>query len=192
LHAISNFEKKDFMETLSLDTLRYPVGKFTFPDTLSVSEIKEMQIIIEALPSKLRDALQGMNDGQLDTPYREGGWTVRQVVHHLFDSHVNAYIRMKLAVTEDVPTIKPYKQDLWSELADARTAPAELSLTMLEAMHKRWLIFLRSLSDEQYDSVFYHPDMKRNISLRQNMALYSWHSRHHLAHITELKKRMGW
>src|SRR5436189_2866031 len=136
------------METLTLDTLRYPVGKFTFPDKVSASEIKEMQTIIEALPSKLRNAVKGMNDEQLDTPYREGGWTVRQVVHHLFDSHSNAYTRMKLALTEDHPTIRPYKEALWAELEDGRNAPVELGLDLLELLHKRWIIFLYSLSEK--------------------------------------------
>jgi hypothetical protein len=180
------------METIDIDTLRYPIGKFSFPSEVSAEQRKELLMIIEGLPSKLRSAVQGMSDAQLDTPYREGGWTVRQVVHHLFDSHVNAYIRMKLAVTEDTPTIKPYKQDLWSELEDARTALAEISLSLLEGVHKRWMIFLRSLKEEQFSLSFVHPEQKRNIRLDQNLALYAWHSRHHLAHITELKKRMMW
>jgi hypothetical protein len=180
------------METLELDTLRYPVGRFTFPSEVSASERKEMLAIIEALPAKMRAAVEVLNDKQLDTPYRDGGWTVRQVVHHVFDSHVNAYIRMKLAVTEDTPTIKPYDQDKWSELADARTAPVEVSLSLLEGVHRRWMIFLQSLKVEDYQLCFFHPEQKRKISLDQTLALYSWHSRHHLAHITELRKRMAW
>jgi hypothetical protein len=180
------------METLELDTLRYPVGRFTFPSEVSVSERKEMLDIIEALPAKMRAAVEGLNDKQLDTSYRDGGWTVRQVVHHVFDSHVNAYIRMKLAVTEDTPTIKPYDQDKWSELSDARTAPVEISLSLLDGVHKRWIIFLQSLEVEDYKLCFFHPEQKRKISLEQTLALYSWHSRHHLAHITELRKRMAW
>jgi hypothetical protein len=180
------------METLELETLRYPVGKFTFPSEVSATERKEMLSVIETLSSKLRTAVQGLDDEQLDTPYRDGGWTVRQVVHHLFDSHVNAYIRMKLAVTEDTPTIKPYDQDKWSALEDARTAPVEISLSLLEGIHKRWMIFLHSLEEEQFKLCFFHPESKRKISLEQTLALYTWHSRHHLAHITELKKRMMW
>jgi hypothetical protein len=180
------------MEILEIESLRYPVGKFKFPQEVSTDERKEMLSIIEGLPSKLRNAVHGLDNKQLDTPYREGGWSVRQVVHHLFDSHVNAYIRMKLAVTEDTPTIKPYDQDKWSELEDARTSPVDISLSLLDGVHKRWMIFLDSLSEEQFKLCFFHPESKRKISLEQTLALYSWHSRHHLAHITELKKRMQW
>jgi hypothetical protein len=181
------------METsITSDTLRYPVGRFSFPAEVSPAEMKEMLTVIEELPAKLRNAVKGLSDDKLDTPYREGGWTVRQVVHHIFDSHVNAYIRMKLGATEDVPAIKPYNQDKWSELEDARTAPVEISLSLIEGVHKRWLIFLRSLSEEQWQRTFFHPEQKRNIGLKQNLALYSWHCRHHLAHITGLKKRMEW
>jgi hypothetical protein len=180
------------METLELETLRYPVGKFSFPAELNSNERNEMLEIIATLPTKMRDALQGLSDKQLDTPYREGGWTIRQVVHHVFDSHVNAYIRMKLTVTEDVPVIKPYDQDKWSQLADARMAPVEISLSLIEGIHTRWMIFLHSLKEDDYKLCFFHPEHKRKISLDQTLALYAWHCRHHLAHITELRKRMMW
>jgi hypothetical protein len=174
------------------DQLRYPVGRFTFPGKVSEEEIKSLLKILEELPVRLENAVKGMTQEQLNTSYREGGWTVRQVVHHLFDSHVNAYIRMKLAVTENVPTIKPYDQDKWSDLEDARTARVEISLRLLNDLHRRWLIFLKSIPGQSWERTFYHPEQKREISLAQTLALYAWHSRHHLAHITELKKRMEW
>lgn len=180
------------METLTLETLRYPVGKFKFPEQVTAEEISAMLKIIEELPAKLRGAVSGMNGEQLNTPYRDGGWTVRQVVHHLFDSHSNAFTRMKLAMTEDNPTIKPYKEALWAELEDGKNTPVELGLVLLEALHKRWMIFLRSLAENDFQRTFVHPENKRTQTIAQAIALYSWHCRHHLAHITELKKRMGW
>ena len=180
------------METLTLETLRYPVGKFTFPDKISTEEISFMIKIIEELPQKLRNAVSDMSEEQLNTPYREGGWTVRQVVHHLFDSHSNSYTRMKLAMTEDNPTIKPYMEARWAELEDGKNAPVELGLKLLELLHERWIIFLSSLSEKDLQRTFFHPDNRRSQTITQTIALYAWHSRHHLAHITELKKRMGW
>ena len=180
------------METLTFETLRYPVGKFTFPEQINADEIAAMFKTIEKLPAKLRNAVSNMSEDQLNTPYRDGGWTVRQVVHHLFDSHSNSYTRMKLAMTEDNPVIKPYFEARWAELEDGKNAPVELGLELVELLHKRWLIFLRSLTEKDLQRVFFHPDNKRSQTIAQTIALYAWHSRHHLAHITELKKRMGW
>ena len=180
------------METLTLETLRYPVGKFVFPNQVNAEEIASMIKTIEELPAKLRSAVNGMSEEQLITPYRDGGWTVRQVVHHLFDSHSNSYTRMKLAMTEDNPTIKPYMEARWAELEDGKNAPVELGLNLLELLHSRWIIFLRSLTEKDLQLTFFHPDNKRSQTIAQTIALYAWHSRHHLAHITELKKRMGW
>ena len=180
------------METLTLETLRYPIGKFKFPEAVSQSEIKDMIKTIEGLPVALRAAVNNMSEAQLTTPYRDGGWTVRQVVHHLFDSHSNAYTRMKLTLTEDRPTIKPYKEALWAELEDGRNTPVELGLNLLELLHMRWAIFLNALSEKDMQRTFYHPESKRDWPLAQTIALYAWHSRHHLAHITTLKDRMGW
>jgi hypothetical protein len=180
------------METLSLETLRYPVGKFKFPETVNMEEIATAIKTVEELPSALRQAVSNMNEEQLNTPYRDGGWTLRQVVHHFFDSHSNAYIRMKLAMTEDNPTIKPYKEALWAELEDGKNTPVELGLNLLEMLHKRWVIFLRSMTEKDLQRTFTHPESKRVQTISQTIALYSWHSRHHLAHITELKNRMGW
>lgn len=180
------------METLELETLRYPVGKFVFPEHVSSEEIAIAIKTIEELPSALEKAVGQMNDKQLHTPYRDGGWTVLQVVHHLFDSHSNAYTRMKLALTEDNPTIKPYKEALWADLEDGRNAPVELGLDLLDLLHERWVLFLRSLSEKDLQRTFYHPESKRTYRIAQSIAHYAWHSRHHLAHITELKSRMGW
>jgi uncharacterized damage-inducible protein DinB len=169
---------------------RYPVGKFEMPTSFGESDRKSRLTDIEALPRKMREAVKDLSQQQLDTPYREGGWTVRQVVHHVPDSHMNAYIRFKLALTEDVPTIKPYKEDEWAKLADAKMN-IDVSLTLLEAVHARWVAVLKAMTPEQYGRKFKHPDMGEH-TLDSYLALYSWHSRHHLAHITELKKRKGW
>lgn len=180
------------METLTLETLRYPVGKFVFPDKVSAQEVAAMIKTYEELPVLLRKAVENMSEQQLHTPYRDGGWTVLQVVHHLFDSHSNAYTRMKLAMTEEDPAIKPYLEALWAELEDGKNAPVDLGLNLLELLHKRWVIFLRSLSEKDLERTFYHPESKRIYTIAKSTALYEWHCRHHLAHITELKKRMGW
>ncbi len=171
--------------------LRYPVGKFRFPETITREERSKFVEQIAEAPLRLRSAVTGLGDSQLDTPYRPGGWTVRQVVHHVPDSHLNSYTRFRLALTEDEPTIKPYHEDLWAELPDARTAPVEVSLRLLECLHSRWVGLLRSLSDEQWKRTFRHPDLGL-ISLEQNAALYAWHGRHHVAHIANLRERMGW
>jgi len=171
--------------------LRYPVGKFGFPDTVSREERSTFVGQIAEAPLRLRSAVTGLSDSQLDTPYRPGGWTVRQVVHHVPDSHLNSYTRFRLALTEDEPTIKPYHEDRWAELPDARTAPVEVSLRLLECLHSLWLGLLRSLSEEQWKRTFRHPDLGL-VTLEQNLALYAWHGRHHVAHITGLRERMAW
>ena len=147
--------------------------------------------IIDTLPSQLRMEVENLSEQQLDTPYRFGGWTIRQVVHHIPDSHINSYVRFKLALTENNPTIKTYEEHLWAELKDSLETPINISLTLLEALHSRWVILLRSLTDEQFEKTFQHPEWG-NITLSKTLALYAWHSKHHLAHITELKKKMGW
>jgi len=139
----------------------------------------------------LRSAVAGLDDFQLDTAYRDGGWTVRQLVHHVADSHMNAYVRIRLALTEDWPTIKPYAESRWAELADAKTLPVEVSLALLEALHRRWVVLLKSLGEEDWQRGYMHPENGRQ-ALGTVIALYSWHSRHHTAHVTELRKRMSW
>jgi hypothetical protein len=171
--------------------LRYPVGKFQFPDAVSAEERKRYITEIAEAPAKLRSAVGGLSDQQLDTSYRPGGWTVRQVVHHVPDSHLNSYVRFRLALTEEEPTIKAYFEDRWAELPDARTAPVEISLRLLECLHARWVGLLRSLDEAQWKRTFRHPELGL-ISLEKNAALYAWHGRHHVAHIAKLRERMNW
>jgi hypothetical protein len=171
--------------------LRYPIGKFEFAGPLSESEREACIARIEEAPAKMRAAVAGLNQEQLDTPYRPEGWTVRQVVHHVPESHLNSYIRFKLALTEDEPTIKPYFEDRWAELEDAQTAPVELSLDLLDSVHGRWLWFLRTLKPGDFQRTFRHPELGI-VSLDKNVALYSWHGQHHVAQITSLRERNGW
>ncbi len=171
--------------------LRYPVGPFEFEGTLSNEQRRILIDQIAATPERMRAAVEGLDNEQLNTPYRPEGWTVRQVVHHVPESHLNSYTRFKLAVTEDEPTIKPYLEDRWAELDDARTAPVELSLNLLDALHSRWVWFLRSLRDEDFRRTFRHPELGI-VTLDKNLALYAWHGRHHVAHITSLREREGW
>ncbi|MDP4219412.1 MAG: putative metal-dependent hydrolase [Bacteroidota bacterium] len=175
-----------------IDELCYPIGGFTRPEIVTQAEFSDYVDEIEKLPYDLRESVAGLNDAQLDTRYREGGWTLRQVVHHLFDSHVNSYTRLKLALTEDNPTIKPYDEETWAELHDAKHAPVDLSLGMLDALHSRWAMTLRSLTPEQRQRTFRHPDSTRPWTIDQNTAMYAWHGKHHVAHITQLRKKMGW
>jgi uncharacterized damage-inducible protein DinB len=174
-----------------LDDLRYPIGRFNPPGS-SLPGVRAAHIhTLKMLPGRLRTAVAGLSDAQLDTPYREGGWTVRQVVHHVADSHTNSYVRFKLALTEDWPTIKPYDEAAWANLADSRWLPVEVSLAMIEGLHTRWVGLLDSLSDADFQKGFEHPEMGRQ-NLAKVLALYDWHSRHHTAHITGLRERQGW
>jgi len=170
---------------------RYPIGKFTMP-TQVTPELRLAAIEqIASTPAKLRAAVKGLNEAQLDTPYREGGWTVRQVVHHVPDSHLNAYIRLKLALTEDKPAIKPYDEAAWAELADAKSAPIESSQTLLDSIHARWDRLWRSLKSEDFARVLVHPEHGER-TVDWLVFLYEWHGQHHTAHITELRKQKGW
>ena len=171
--------------------LRYPVGPFEFEGTLSNGQRQNLIDQIAATPEKMRAAVEGLVDEQLNTPYRPGGWTIRQVVHHVPESHMNSYVRFKLAMTEEEPTIKPYFEDRWAQLDDAHQAPVGLSLDLLDALHSRWVWFLRSLKDADFQRTFRHPELGV-VSLDKNVALYAWHGRHHVAHITSLRERMGW
>ncbi|HSF16427.1 MAG TPA: putative metal-dependent hydrolase [Vicinamibacteria bacterium] len=171
--------------------VRYPIGPFRFPETISDDDRESLVNRIAETPSKLRAAVSGLDENQLATPYRPGGWTVRQVVHHLPDSHLNSYVRFKLAVTEDEPTIKAYDEALWADLSDAKDAAVEVSLDLLESLHERWVYFLRSLTPDLYRRRFRHPELG-TITVDQNIALYAWHGRHHVAHITALREREGW
>jgi uncharacterized damage-inducible protein DinB len=171
--------------------LRYPIGQFDL--TTELNDERRLAWIndIAQAPARLRSAVDGLGPDELATPYRPGGWSVRQVVHHLPDSHLNAYTRVKLALTEDTPTIKPYFEERWAELEDARNAPVEVSLSLLEALHRRWVLLLSSLTPADWGKKFRHPDLGV-LNLGQSLGLYAWHGRHHVAQITRLRERMGW
>jgi hypothetical protein len=172
------------------DDLRFPVGRYTPGDTITPAQREEWIAQVAEAPARLRAAVEGLTDAQLDTPYRDGGWTVRQVAHHVPDSHMNAYIRVKLALTEDAPAVKTYEEAEWASLPDAEL-PVDISLTLLETLHRRWVHLLRSLDEQQWKRTFRHPDWG-NISLENTLGLYAWHGRHHVAHVTGLRERNGW
>ena len=172
--------------------LRYPIGKFE-RGAASLTQEQRGQFIaaIADTPERLAAAVMGLNAEQLDTPYRPGGWTVRELIHHIPDSHMNAYVRFKLALTEDEPTIKPYDEALWAKLADSERTPTEISLALVENLHNRWVVLLRSLAPADWARKFRHPEIG-TMTLDELLALYAWHGRHHVAHITALRERNGW
>jgi uncharacterized damage-inducible protein DinB len=172
------------------DVLRYPTGRFQRPASLTANEIAHAIDTIAATPARLRDAVRGLTPEQIETPYRPGGWTVRQVVHHVPDSHLNAYVRFKLALTEDEPTIKPYDEAAWANLADTQV-PLETSFRLLDAVHERWVALLRAMSPSDFARMLVHPESGRQ-RLDQVLALYAWHGPHHVGHVTSLRERMGW
>jgi hypothetical protein len=171
--------------------LRYPIGKYTKCESLTDAQRAEAIAQIAAAPNDLRNAVAGLSREQLDTPYRAGGWTVRQLIHHMPDSHMNSYIRLKLALTEEEPTIKAYEEQLWAELADTRDTPVEISLTLFEALHHRWGILLSSMRPEDFSRRLRHP-VNGPMSVDNLVGIYAWHGRHHIAHITALREREGW
>jgi uncharacterized damage-inducible protein DinB len=171
--------------------VQYPIGKFTWKGPATFAQREHWIREIEETPARLRAAAAGLSDARLDTPYRESGWTVRQVVHHLADSHLNAYVRFRLALTEDEPTVKPYDQSRWANLEDARTAPIGPSLSLLESLHFRWVLLLKSMGADDFGRAFNHPENGR-MTLDQNLAMYAWHGRHHIGHITSVAERLGW
>jgi hypothetical protein len=173
-----------------MDDLRYPIGPFK-PEPPSAASRRNHIQGLSGAATLLRQAVRGLEPAQLDTPYRPGGWSVRQVVHHLPDSHANAYIRMRLALTEDAPKIKPYDEARWAELEDARLGVLEPSLKMVDAIHLRWVMLLRTFTEDEWKRVYVHPDLGR-VTLDTALDLYAWHTRHHLAHITSLRQRMSW
>ncbi len=170
---------------------RYPIGKFKFEGTTTDSQRNQFIEDIEQTPAALRSAIKNLDAKQIETPYRDGGWTVRQVVHHVPESHMNAYIRFKLALTEDEPTVKPYMEDRWAVTGEVEATPLDVSLALADSLHDRWVRLLRSMKPEDWKRSFRHPEMGL-VSLERNLALYAWHGKHHVAHITELRKRMGW
>lgn len=173
-----------------LDDLRYPIGRFHMPSSsLAAARAVHVQVLRE-LPERLRTAVAGLDEQQLDTPYRDGGWTVRQLVHHVADSHANCYVRFKLALTEDWPAIKPYDEAAWAKLADS-AMPVDVSLAFIAALHARWVALLESMTDDEFRRGFIHPENGRQ-NLAVVLAVYDWHSRHHTAHVTALRSREGW
>ncbi len=171
--------------------LKYPIGKFDYVGEISAAQrdlwIKE----IDELPTKLKEAVKGLTEEQLNLTYREGGWTLRQVVHHIADSHMNSFTRFKLALTEDTPAIKPYYEDRWAELSDSLKTDIQLSILLIEALHKRWVILLKSLDDSDFSRAFYHPETQKTFRLDYNLGIYAWHGKHHVAHITTLRKTLN-
>ncbi len=181
------------MSNPDLEELKYPLGRFVRGTAAKDPERrKACTARIEGFPQELVKAVAGLSEAQLDTPYRPEGWTVRQVVHHLADSHSQCLHRFKLALTEEAPVIKPYREDLWAEHADARTMPPEASLSIIAGIHARWAVLLRSLESTDLERVFFHPEQNRTIALSEALELYVWHGAHHLAHIVRLRERMGW
>jgi len=175
-----------------LEKLKYPIGHFERPDDISPEDIGNWIKVLETLPNRLLTLVDELSDEQLDTPYRNGGWTVRQVVHHLADSHHNSYTRFKWALTENRPLIKVYEEKEWSELIDAKTAPISLSINYLTALHAKIVYLLKRLSPKELENSYIHPDGNVNVSVAENIGKYAWHSNHHLAHIENLVVRSGW
>jgi len=180
------------MTEKELEHLRYPIGKFEKPNTISNDHLKSWISILEHLPNRLSNLVSSLNDEQLDTPCRPGGWTARQVVHHMSDSHHHSYIRFKWALTEDKPTIKAYYEQDWANLFDTKTAPIQMSLDHLSAVHYKLVYLLKGLTDEQLSRSFIHPEGNVEVVLKENVGVYAWHSSHHYAHIENLMKREGW
>ena len=174
-----------------LDSLRFPIGRLAFVPAVDEGTRRSFIRQIADTPAALRTAIADLDDRQLDTPYRPDGWTVRQVVHHLPDSHMNAYVRFKLALTEDNPTIKPYDEAAWARVADTARTPVEVSLQLLEALHRRWVVLLESMGPTDFARPLRHPESGA-LTIDRLLQIYAWHGRHHVAHITELRKREGW
>jgi uncharacterized damage-inducible protein DinB len=172
--------------------LRYPIGEFSVLGEITPARLEGWIAEIAEAPARLRAAVYRLNSEQFDTPYRPDGWTVRQVVHHVPDSHLNAYTRFKLALTEDNPTIKPYEEARWAELPDTAGTQVGVSLMLLEALHRRWVVLLRSITEEQWARTYFHPEQNKALRLDRILAMYAWHGKHHVAHITGLRDRMAW
>lgn len=179
------------MPTETQPDLRYPIGHY---ETKPYSDAQKQQWLndIKFLPNVIESAISNLDEQQLQTPYREGGWTVHQLVHHIADSHMNAYIRFKLAYTEDNPTIKPYEEKLWAQTSDVKNLPVNISITLLFALHQRWYEFLTSLKEEDWNKTIFHPEHQKEITLWYLLGMYAWHGRHHAAHINNLRSRMNW
>jgi len=179
------------MSSDPIEHLKYPIGKAKIPDMITDQDIQKWISLLDSFPRKMRLITQNLSDEQLDTPYREGGWTIRQVVHHVVDSHYNSYIRFKWTLTEDKPVIKAYYEDKWADLHDYK-APIELSLAALDSLHAKWVYLLKGLSKEDLKRVFIHPETNEEVSLEKNIGIYAWHSKHHYSHIANLLMNKGW
>lgn len=177
---------------MEIEKLKYPIGKANLPEVITKKKMEEWISILERFPQELEFLTRDLSENQLDTPYRENGWTIRQVIHHCYDSHLNSYTRFKLALTEAEPKIKPYNEALWAELNDSKTGPIALSVDGLKALHARWVYFLNELSDNDFKKTFIHPATNTTYSLKKATGVYAWHSLHHFAHIKQLMIRKGW
>lgn len=174
------------------DAIRYPVGRYEKPVGYNEQTLQQWITAIQALPAWLDPVVENLDEAQLETPYRPGGWNTRQVMHHLADSHMNAYIRLKLALTEDNPTVKPYDENLWAVLPDTELVPLNVSITLVHALHRRWVAALQALTTDQWERTYFHPESKRNFPIWEMTALYAWHGRHHMEQIRSLRNRMNW
>ncbi len=175
-----------------MEHLKYPIGRYQKPEGATPQLQKEWIGVLQALPSWMDICIENLDEHQLHTPYREGGWTIQQVVHHVADSHLNAYIRLKLALTEDNPTVKPYDENAWAQLVDTKVVPVNISVTMLHAMHHRMVALLQHMPPSDWERTYYHPEHQRDFPVWEMVAMYAWHSRHHTEHIRQLRERMGW
>ncbi|WP_298421409.1 YfiT family bacillithiol transferase [uncultured Kordia sp.] len=177
---------------MDLEKLKYPIGKTQIPIIITSEHISEWVEVLASFPNRLKDLVKNLSNDQLNTTYRPEGWTIRQVIHHVSDSHHNSYTRFKWTLTEDKPVIKAYYEDRWAELFDSKNAPIELSLNTIEALHAKWVYFLKGLSDEDLAQVFIHPDGNEEVSLKENIGIYAWHCNHHYEHINQLMIRKNW
>ncbi|WP_170211459.1 YfiT family bacillithiol transferase [Cohnella abietis] len=192
MEAILKQWKGKGTRNLSVVDERYPIGRFTYEGKISADQRMQWIADISLLPTQLSTALEGLSEEQLDTPYRTYGWTVRQVAHHIADSHLNSFTRFKLALTEKQPTIKPYYEEQWALLPDSKQAPVVLSIALVTALHARWDYLLQAMREEDFARTFRHPESLKVLRLDEALGIYSWHGRHHVAHITSLRGRMGW
>lgn len=177
---------------MDLELIKYPIGRYIAPTEFNPQLIKGWIAAIEALPTWLDPCIENLDEAQLEVPYRDGGWNSRQVIHHIADSHMNAYVRLKLTLTEDNPTIKPYDENKWAVLDDVESVPVNISITLLHALHRRWAAQLRNLSHSDWERTYFHPEQNKSVPIWQMTALYAWHGRHHMEQIRTLRERMGW
>jgi hypothetical protein len=177
---------------MDIEHLKYPIGKFNQPDTITASNIAQWIDDIAAFPARITKETNALTNAQLDTYYRPDGWTIRQVIHHCADSHINSFIRLKLALTEEQPTIKPYFEERWAELLDSKNMPIAPSLQIIEGLHERWTVVLKNLTESDFERIFIHPEQGRKVRIDEYIGLYAWHCNHHLAHITATKKNLNW